>query len=31
MRIRTIALLLSAGIAVVTLSGMALLYGQQHS
>ena len=31
MRIRTIALLLSAGIAGVTLSGMALLYGQQHS
>jgi diguanylate cyclase (GGDEF)-like protein len=31
MRIRTIALLLSTGLAVVTLSGMALLYGQQHS
>jgi diguanylate cyclase (GGDEF)-like protein len=31
MRIRTIARLLSVGIAAVTLSGMALLYGQQHS
>ena len=31
MRIRTIALLLTAGIAVVTLSGMAVLYDQQRS
>ena len=31
MRIRTIALLLLAGIGVVTLSGMAVLYDQQRS
>jgi diguanylate cyclase (GGDEF)-like protein len=31
MRIRTIALLLTAGIAVVTLSGMAVLYDQQRT